>query len=338
MRLGSCFVQISSHQYSDAIRQAKVLLIGVFPPPLGGISVHLKRVKAKLEAKECVVWAWDVRAGSHLRYYWQLTQFCLKKRPEVIIYHTLQLRSVPIELFIVLFMGRILGSKIIAVIHSARFVTRMGWLNGKITSWLLGRYNQVVLVSDQLKGQLLPKIELKRANVVVESPFLSPVLSEKQQILDQMPASLKHFLVNHGPIVTVSITRSDQWQGQDLYGTDLALWAFERLRQDFQNAGLLIVLGNQNGKTLELGPNIYLLSEWPYEMWPLIAKSNLFIRPTRSDSFGISVAEALWLEVPVVASDVCVRPSGTILFKSGDAQDLYEKMKQVLALNFQLHG
>ena len=323
------------HRHTSDLRGKKVLLVGVFPPPLGGISVHLKRVKAKLEKQGCTVLAWDVGYG-YLSYYWKLIRFCLKQRPEVIIYHTLQLRSYPIELSILLVIGKMLGSKTIAVIHSARFVTRIGWLNGKITSWLLSYYSQIVLVSGQLQGQLFPKIKLNRANWVVESPFLPPDLSEKQAILDQMPASLKDFLASHSPIITVSITRLEVWQGQSLYGEDLAIQAFEYLRQDFPRAGLLIVLGNQNGKMLKLGPNNYLLSEWPQEMWPLIAQSDLLIRPTRSDCNAISVMEALCLGVPVVASDVCVRPSGTILFRSGDVHDLYEKMRQVLTTNFQL--
>lgn len=329
---------MQNHQYTNHLQGLKVLLIGVFPPPLGGIAVHLKRVKVKLEAQKCTVWAWDVGTGRYLKYYRQLVRFYLQKRPQVIIYHTLQLRSLPIELFILLIMSKILKSQTIAVIHSARFVARIGWLNGKITGLLVGFYDQVVLVSDQLKGQLEPKIKLNRVNLAVESPFLPPDLSEKQAILERVPGSLKVFLATHAPIITVSITRLDLWQGQDLYGTDLAVQAFELFRQDCPKAGLLIVLGNPNGKKLNICSNTYLLTEWPDEMWPLIAESDLFIRPTRSDCNAISVREALYLSVPVVASNVCVRPTGTILFKSGDVQDLYEKMKQILVFNFHLYG
>lgn len=329
-------MQINPHRYSDSISQTKVLLIGVFPPPLGGIAVHLKRVKSKLEQQGCIVLTWQV-AHSSLRYFLSLVKFYFKTKPQVVIYHTLQLRHVPIELAILLIMGKLIDSKLTVVIHSARFITNMSKLNGYTTSFLLRFCHQIILVGSQLRRELEPKLVLRNRLVVIESPFLPPVLNEKQLILEQISASLNDFLFNHDFIITVAITRLDQWQGQDLYGADLALQAFALLQQDFPKAGLLIVLGNPNGKTLTLGPNSYLLSEWSYEMWPLIAKSDLFIRPTRSDCNAISVAEALWLGVPVVASDVCVRPSGTILFKSGDVQDLYEKMKQVLVSNFQLH-
>ena len=319
-------MDIKPHSYTNNIINQKVLLVGVFPPPLGGIAVHLQRVARQLEAQGCKVWCWDVVAS----HYWRLVKFVLKKRPEVIIYHTMQLRRVPLELLLLLLASKLLDSKLVVVIHSSRFVSRMSWLNGKITSWLLRFCSQIVLVSEQLEGQLRPKITLLSNKISVESPFLPPRLAQRDAILSQTPCDLKQFLSRHSPIITVSITRLDLYQGQDLYGTDLAIKAFEQLLQELPNAGLLIVLGNANGQKLELGKSSYLLSECAYEMWPLIGLSDLFIRPTRSDCNAISVMEALYLHVPVVASDVCIRPAGVVLFRSGDASDLYEKMKAVL--------
>ena len=42
-------------------------------------------------------------------------------------------------------------------------------------------------------------------------------------------------------------------------------------------------------------------------------------------AYGVSVQEALDSEVPVIASDVCVRPRGALLFESGN----YEKLKEL---------
>jgi glycosyltransferase involved in cell wall biosynthesis len=75
----------------------------------------------------------------------------------------------------------------------------------------------------------------------------------------------------------------------------------------------------------------FLLVTDDMEFWPILQRSNLFIRPTSTDSFGISIAEALTLGVPSIASNVCGRPEGTILFKSRDQEDLYKKVRQVIA-------
>jgi glycosyltransferase involved in cell wall biosynthesis len=39
--------------------------------------------------------------------------------------------------------------------------------------------------------------------------------------------------------------------------------------------------------------------------WPILKKIDLFVRPTLSDNFGISIAEALHFGKKAIASDVC---------------------------------
>ena len=51
------------------------------------------------------------------------------------------------------------------------------------------------------------------------------------------------------------------------------------------------------------------------------------VRPTSSDGDSVSVREALTLGVPCVATDVAVRPPGTIVARAGNAADLAEKLE-----------
>jgi glycosyltransferase involved in cell wall biosynthesis len=63
----------------------------------------------------------------------------------------------------------------------------------------------------------------------------------------------------------------------------------------------------------------------------LMARADLFVRPTRVDGDALSVREALALGVPVVASDAGFRPPGTLRFPRGDAGALAERIEQALA-------
>jgi len=54
------------------------------------------------------------------------------------------------------------------------------------------------------------------------------------------------------------------------------------------------------------------------------------VRPTLWDSFGISVAEALHFNVPVIASNVCQRPERAVTFAVGDGKGFVRKMRSVL--------
>jgi glycosyltransferase involved in cell wall biosynthesis len=328
---------LNHHQYTHLILRKRVLLVGVFPPPLGGISVHLKRVQAKLEQQGCEVQAWDICKQQQnrwqLSYYVILWRFCLKNRPQVIIYHTMQLRSYPIELLVLLLAGKLLSSQTIVMIHSARFIYRLSWLSRVLTGLILSYYDQLVLVSVAQQQEIGARINLvKLANKIsVESPFLAPDLNDKSAILSKLPPALQAFLDQHKPVISCAVTRKDLWQGGDLYGLDLALAAFKLLQQNDPQAGLIVMISDKTGyEQLVNLPGVYLLFDFTQEVWPLIERSDLFIRPTRSDGNAISIMEALSLNVPVVASDVCVRPAGVVLFKSGDAHDLYLKMQQVL--------
>lgn len=328
-------MKTNNHQYTNDMHDLRVLLVGVFPLPLGGISIHLKRVQAKLEAQGCTVLAWDVckrQVGlGQLRYYWQLWLFCIKNQPQVIIYHTMQLRSYPIELFLLLVAGKWLKSKNLAMMHSSRFIYRLSWLSRVLTSLVLKSYDQVILVSNALKLEISTKIKLS-SNIAIESPFLLPDFSTGPAILNNLPDNLKIFLISHKPIISCAVTRHALWQGADLYGTDLALASFELLKKDYPSAGLVLIIGHSAGyESLGKISGVYTLLDWPDEIWPIIGKSDLFIRPNRSDSFGISILEAICLGVPVVASNVCVRPEQVVLFKSGNIHDLYLKKIQVLA-------
>ena len=63
------------------------------------------------------------------------------------------------------------------------------------------------------------------------------------------------------------------------------------------------------------------------ELWPLFQRVDLFVRPTLSDGDSVSVREALYFNLPVVASDAVERPMGVHCFKQGDSQDFTETVK-----------
>jgi len=63
---------------------------------------------------------------------------------------------------------------------------------------------------------------------------------------------------------------------------------------------------------------------------PVIARSSLFLRPTRTDGDAVSVREALSLGVPVLASDVAPRPPGTVVYRQGDLEELTAKALALL--------
>lgn len=56
-----------------------------------------------------------------------------------------------------------------------------------------------------------------------------------------------------------------------------------------------------------------------------LSKSNLYLRPTLEDSFGIACADAVEFGVPVIASNVCKRYKGVKVYSSKDVSE-FEKL------------
>ena len=79
------------------------------------------------------------------------------------------------------------------------------------------------------------------------------------------------------------------------------------------------------------GLNEYItILTYPISFVRLMEKSDLVIRATNTDGDALTVREALYLNKPVIASDVVKRPKGTILFKNRDSDDLYKKIIETL--------
>lgn len=62
-------------------------------------------------------------------------------------------------------------------------------------------------------------------------------------------------------------------------------------------------------------------------------EAHLFVRPNHIDSYGVAVAEALQLGTPAVASDVCDRAMGTLVFPAGDYDAFRAMSLQALEQN-----
>ena len=82
--------------------------------------------------------------------------------------------------------------------------------------------------------------------------------------------------------------------------------------------------------------NNFLFQTKPCQLYPIIIKSNVFVRPTNTDGDAISLREALHFKVPIGASDIVPRPKGAVLFRNRDIDDFTLKVKDILD-NYEFH-
>lgn len=328
------------HEYSDGIYHKRVAVLGNYPPPLGGVSVHIERVMHKLRAQGNKVFHFDTSKRSHvITYTIRLIFFLVRYRPDYVIYHTVDLNSRLIEFSLLIGIKKILKSSFVLVEHNCRHLYRRDDRYKKKFSNLMRAVDHAVLIGAATQKSYRDNgIALPLKNTV-EAAFLPPDLSKEEALLKTYLPEVHTFLATHSLLIVANAFELRLLEGHDLYGFDQCIDLISRLKESVAGVGLILMVGRVGDqqyysclrKSIEMHNlhNQVLFIEGQKELWPLIKRAHIFVRPTLSDAESVSVQEALYFNVPVVASDVCMRPRGVVTFKTGNVEDFYGKINSV---------
>lgn len=334
------------HRYSDNVHNQRIAVLGPLPPPLGGVAVHIERVIQKLEAQGNTVYQFNSTSEWRYRcfplYACRLFFFLLLRRPQLIIYHTTYLSNALAELRLLILCKRLLRFKIYLVEHDCRFAYVLSAQQKKQYQQVLERVDLQVLIGTKTAASFADN-GLTCKHQSVESAFLPPDTRNEAQLLTAYPVTLHDFMQTHERLIVANAFQLSLFNNKDLYGFDQLVEAFARYAQTDSRAGLILLLAQRGDEQLyaqlvaritddQLRDRVYLL-EGNYLLWPLLKKVDLFVRPTLSDGASVSVEEALYCGVNVIASDVCWRPAASKLYKAGDVGGLYHSMVRMLKIS-----
>lgn len=334
------------HEYSNDIYNARVALLGPLPPPLGGVSVHVERMIAKLQQQNNCVSHFDTTNEIRYKKFFGIMVYCIRlfffliiNRPSIIMYHTTYLRNALIELLFLVCFKKILSIKFLLIEHDCRFVYHLTESQKTLYAQIVASVDTQIFIGSQTQ-QSFRDVGLCAQQTNLEAAFLPPDTRNAQQLRLRYPVSLHRFLQAHTSIILANAFQLSMLNGKDLYGFDQLIEAFARYHKSAPQAGLVLMLAQKGDVQLfdaiqqsitsqALDPHIYILVG-NYLLWPLFAYADLFVRPTLSDGESVSVQEALYFGVPVVASDVCVRPQQCIKYEPANTTDLARKLSYVL--------
>jgi glycosyltransferase involved in cell wall biosynthesis len=309
----------------------RIALIGNWPPPYGGVSVHVAALARVLRARGVDVAVLDVGHGDHAgpalvpvrrpaRYAAALARVAASGR----LVHVHTNGANPKSWLVALAAGRARrpgGPRGALTIHSglAPAFLRGGADRRRLAAAACAGYGRVIAVNAEIADELVAS-GVPPARVLVSAPFSPEVLAERDP-----PPALAPFREAHAPLVAAALAPGPT------YGADLLLPAFAALRARRPGAGLLAFGPGTDGLAWR-APGILGLGEVPHAAaLSVIEAADLFVRPTRADGDAVSVREALALGCAVVASDVGHRPDGCLLFRMGDAAALAVRLEEASA-------
>lgn len=331
----------------------KIAIIGPYPPPYGGISVHIQRLKAQLERNgyECVVYEMGrqgsnkslpeeniIRVKSTKR--WLLKYFFFAKE-SVIHFHNPDWRT-----RVIMGLMGLLGKKTVISIHGESLNDSLkggSWLRRQIIKFALRHTSFIVTLNRQIE-ELVLSLGVKPERIAVIPSFIPPTVREEE--IAEIPQEVWNFIDSHSPVISANAFKISFYNNQDLYGIDMCIDLCANLKQYYPKIGLVFALpdigdyeyfNKMKQRIAEKGiENNFLFITNQYQFYPILMKSDVFVRPTNTDGDAVSLREAFYFKIPSVASDAVPRPKGTVLFKSRDINDFTLKVKDVLD-NYQEH-
>jgi hypothetical protein len=312
-------------------KKTKLLLIGPYPPPYGGVSIHIRRLKGILNTffEMQIIDESQIKKKNivNARALWPFPYLRLIIKSDVVHIHS----GHYIFRLLHFIVSKTFGKKIILTIHSYS-EEKKGITEKYIDKNIMKRVSKVVFVSEELFNRFsLPNSFLKEA-------FLPPRLSEEENLPPEISNWISKKKKDEYLIACANAWRLDTYKNEDLYGLDLCVEAAKCCAKMGMKLAFIFIVSDKNGKLdindyrkLILDYNledIFLLYDSPVSFVKLIVESDIVLRTTNTDGDALTIREGIFFCKKVIASDVVQRPQLTDLFKNRDPESLTETIKK----------
>ncbi|WP_210397616.1 glycosyltransferase [Motiliproteus sediminis] len=300
----------------------KISIVGPYPPPYGGISNHIFRILPYLRDSQIDFSVFNQYEHEDLlanvsstkgSYIWWV-KFLFTSKSGLVHFHQFSW----LHFLYLFFFSLVHGDCFLISIHNEKLLNCPVWVRKAAVKLLkMTRCKSVIVVSRSV-GSMLDQCGVK--NVRYLPAYVPPKTNFQRRN-------------NH----TSTTVLFNIWKVQDQdsivkYGIDLLVdlavsypeIEFECFVAQSKNIALIetmLTKKSANNCVLRIGENLV----------DHFHRADLFLRLNRDDAYGVSIQEAMDCGVPAIASDVCERPRGALLFKNGCYEDLKQKFECALA-------
>ena len=316
----------------------RVLQLGPYPPPHGGIQTNLVAIRQYLRQKGVLCPVINITRhrkqdaddvyypGSALQLLWRM----LRLRCDIIHLHfggELTLRLVALAFLCTL----IPGAKTLLTFHSGGYPLSPAGMKAcsrSLRGFVLRRLDCVIAVNLSLV-EFFQRLGIEPTKIHLIEPHATGLARPA----DSLPRIIDEFIRAHSKVITsVGLLESE-------YELPLQIETLGLLRRRFPSTGLLIIgsgsLENALRRivaTKSYSQHVLLAGDVPHaQTLKAIEQSSVILRTTRFDGDSISVREALQLGVPVIATDNGMRPEEVRLIPGADITALSSKIEEVLS-------
>src|SRR5438552_3377790 len=321
-----------------SMQPRKILLVGPYPPPYGGLSVQLQQWQQQLQQTRG--WTCEVLNISEKRaeplagaqpvhgridFLRKLTRYARQGYLIHLFTNGHNFKSWLSALACAL-AGAVNHRRSLIVFGSGNlpgFVHECGPVARAVAKMTVRLSGQIVCRNEEMLDALLG-LGVDRRKVSIVSGYYGTFDQS-----EELPIGIEQFLAEHRLAVgAMATTLSPE------YGVPLLLDAVQQLHREYPKLGVVLMgIGEQEKIRLRIPDqvDVYLAGALPNPVaMAVMSRLSVFIRPTLFDGDSRSVREALSLGIPVVASDTGLRPDGVKLFAKGDAAQMTAAIRETI--------
>jgi glycogen synthase len=314
---------------ATAAHGLRVLLLGPYPPPHGGVEINVAALRDFLLQREVPCEVINLtrhrKAEGHGIFYpsgaLQTLRLLVQRKANVLHLHVggdVSWRLLALALVCSMLPGR----RLVLTLHSGGYPSSPAGQTARpfsVRGFVFRRFDFLIGVNREMI-EMFVRFGIDRGKTRLILPFALP-----DRIPDAvLPESILRFLESHNPVLlTVGGLEPE-------YDLPLQIAALGSFREEYPAAGLVIIGGGSRERdTRDLvaskpyAEHVLLAGDLPHDVTlRAIAEADIFLRTTFYDGDSIAVREAMHFGIPVVATDNGMRPAGVHLTPPRDPAGL----------------
>jgi glycosyltransferase involved in cell wall biosynthesis len=319
----------------------KVVLLGPYPPPHGGVSVYVSTLFEHLKARGLHLWTYGEREvqGASVRFMKdkrrELVPLILREgrgaRVADCTHFLLEYPSALVPVWVLL--RRVLGFEWVKILHDGSLPVRharFGRARRALFRLAARSVTEFVVVSRELERWLREEVKVTRPVTHVGSLLPVPYRDAEGELPAEFEKEFSDARRRARRVCSAGAFIPE-------YGFLHAALAVERLRRETGEDVRLVLLDGDFARdeayreeVLRGRPWVTVLRNVPHpDVFKILKRCDAFVRGFGLESYGLSRVEALWAGLPVVATRAG-ETRGMLLYDFGDVDELTRQLTRAL--------
>lgn len=320
----------------------KVVLLGPYPPPYGGVSVYVSALFEFLKGRGLRLWTYgdaEVRAPG--------VRFMKDKRRDIVpllvregrgarvadcTHFLLEYPSALVPVWVIL--KRLLGFEWVKIVQDGSLPSRharFGAARRALFRMAAGAADEFVVLNAGLERWLREDVGVRQRVTLVRNLFPVPWGEADGALPPKAEEALAGFMRRPRRVCSIGVFIPD-------YGFLHAALAVERLRRETgEDLGLLLLDGEfasdaayREEVLRGRGWITVLKNVGRADVFRVLRRCDAFVRATEFEGYGLSRVEAVWAGLPVVATRAG-ETRGMLLYDFGDVDELTAQLRRALS-------